>query len=91
MVNGHKLYNVRFYSLSIIQSRRKWREEEKEDKSEQKRREGEEEAKAGGGREVRSCGGCWRKKALQCPFAKCGRNTRCGSHVLGSLKALLDV
>lgn len=55
LVNRRKVYNVRFYSLSIIQSWKKQKGEGKEDKSEQRRREGEEEAKSGGGSDVRRC------------------------------------
>ncbi|KAI9528621.1 hypothetical protein NQZ68_018803 [Dissostichus eleginoides] len=44
LVNGRKVYNVRFYSLSIIQSWKKQRVGGNEDKSERKGREGEQEA-----------------------------------------------
>lgn len=51
-MNGRKVYNVRFYSLSIIQSWKKQRGGGKEDKSERKKTgEGEEEVR--GGREER--------------------------------------
>lgn len=55
-MNGRKVYNVRFYSLSIIQSWKKQRGGGKEDKSERKKTgEGEEEVRAAERSDVRRC------------------------------------
>ena len=90
-MNGRKVYNVRFYSPSIIHNWKKLRGRGKEDRSERKRREGEEEARAEGGRreeeeEEEEGAACVQtvvmSAALQCPFAKCGRKTQCGGHVV---------
>lgn len=80
-MNGRKVYNVRFYSPSIIQSWKKQRGRGKEDRSE--RKGGKERRKRGRREEGASCvQTVVMSAALQCPFAKCGRNTQCGGHVV---------
>lgn len=78
LVNGSKVYNVRFYSLSIIQ---RWKKERGRGKGGQERAEKEGRR---GGSDARRCAFRlrWMSAALQCPFAKCGRNAQCGGHVL---------
>lgn len=98
LVNGSKVYNVRFYSPSIIHG---WKRQERE------RGKGGQEQAEGGKKRGREDGGrrggsgarrrvCAQTAvdvgaALRCPFAKCGRNAQCVAAMFCSLKALPDV